>query len=885
MSIQETISIPLSHAHYSPLVMKRTQEALRQILPEETFKQIFPTDGSSPQPTILLTSVSKGQLVAVKIDEQIVAQFLFEAGTKKVFNVHEIINGEEFLTTSVAIKPAQNIKAAIKAHSRHAWDLGINFVPEKRFHLSQSLQLTRFVKGQLKEYNLGNFFHVRVEEITPNKVVISYCAEEYKDQELYSANKKTLVFSESSENKQEKLVFSNISEKWNQILCEEVLLSQALAGSRFSLFFDAVEAFFKRLDGTVSGDFFAKIQEMQKNASELLQRANEASRVSDTASAESLEKILSELEGISRGISELLTNAQLIKVPCPGQVQPISPPAGPASSSQPAEKLAPVGIDPGKAGKQDTQILKADVLKSLEEIRSTISRLLTEASPGVIGPVQPQQEGGPAGPASSSQPPAETILPAGRSDAVKAGNSSAPISKSKLSPAEIIGLIFTFLNMLSSAVGAYRNILGLVKDTLQALLPLLFHVVDTVLHVITVFGMVVAGLRLLQGLLCTVIGIRNFYLAYNEYQAAKNADDPDAQQIAKKKMIGAVVTILEGVLWIVIASLCLAFPQIALGVGVVGIAVALLQFALFYGLFSLDSIISIVIANKIQSCIDHHYSNYVKNILDNEGLDPAQMTEATKRWLRRFLIVTPEEEAKLRKKLQKQHGEKPLLASEVQARIKQKLAKKRFDLQRTLGVSPEQLQMIIDSPNPIEQAIACFKTTTGQQSASKFLAGLCLAVNFSGLMTDIPFVAGMAGASDAQVSQITQYTTLGLGSAPWGIVNDACWVAVNEFYIPFGNSFCPFTKFFQTFGLEDHEWTIWGKRKRENELQDLKKKREVQEQTEQELAHLQEVSGATSSSTSWSIRNIWEKLFPKNRAGGYQPVPATSPPPEAVIAS
>lgn len=362
---------------------------------------------------------------------------------------------------------------------------------------------------------------------------------------------------------------------------------------------------------------------------------------------------------------------------------------------------------------------------------------------------------------------------------ISAASSSEPVttvSKHKLSQAqaEKLAMFFTILAVIADITGVIRNVLGLLCD--------IGPLVDTVSkagHALSLaastISTVIAAFRIFQGVCSLVSGIKNLVAAVQEYREAKANNDTAGMEIAKYRIKSAVVNICIGLFWITIGIVSLACPQVALIVTVITI----LQWILFYGLFSADSFISILSANKKLSYIDKHRSYFEDYIFKNNQLSTDQKKSATANWLKRTFQVPETDQVKKTDSV------------EIKKIKTAKLARKTAKLARILGIDHNRLNAIIVSKNQLEAVKKCFISTRGEQKASRFLAIFCLAINFSSLQLDGPKAISLFGGPD-----LSNMATAGLGTGPFWVGNDFWWTVINTLY---GAEDGPglFTKFFQ----------------------------------------------------------------------------------------
>jgi len=379
--------------------------------------------------------------------------------------------------------------------------------------------------------------------------------------------------------------------------------------------------------------------------------------------------------------------------------------------------------------------------------------------------------------------------------------------------------ILTYLFPVSDLVGVIRNLIDLV-NVIGAMVHSSWFV-QTVLvsgYEITkatlALGQCIAAFRILQGCFSLVVGVSKLYLALRLLERCKEKHDADGISIAKDQIRCAALNIVTGLFWITLGILVLTCPQAMIAATVIGIAFTVLQWILFYGLFTADSILSLKTANQNMSRIDRHYLYFINDILNNRNLTVEQMNAATKRFLERVSEVTRTERAKALQKLHQKLGHKPL-PSEIDARMKQKRSKKCADIGRTIGLEPSSIKNIRNLSDPVSPILENFETTRAQQDASRILSILCLAINVLGIQCDFSTFAQFFKVDHFEiVKRLGNLLRLGLGGQSCAIISDGGWIAVNAFYgledLPNQNLI---TRLFKKIGPKPHRDTLWCKRR------------------------------------------------------------------------
>ena len=392
---------------------------------------------------------------------------------------------------------------------------------------------------------------------------------------------------------------------------------------------------------------------------------------------------------------------------------------------------------------------------------------------------------------------------------------SAQLQKIALKADTIAQKTLRYLFPVSDLIGVIRNLIDLVQVVgTMVLSPWFLQTVDILGHEIAksavILGQCIAGFRIVQGCLSLAIGISKLYLAIRMYQKCKENHDAAGLSLAKDQMAGAALNIAVGLFWITLGILVLVCPQAMIAVTTIGIVFTVLQWVLFYGLFTSDSILSLKTATQNMQRIDRHYLYFINEILNNEKLTQEQRKAATKRFLQRVSEVTPTEKGKALEKLRKMLGHDPL-SSEIETRLKQKRSKKCADLERTIGLDTGSVKNTIDSTDPVSRLLDGFETTKAQQDASRILSILCLVINAMGIQCDFSTFAGFLKVDHFEIiKKISGYLQLGLGGRACVAMNDAGWVAVNALY---GGEDLPnvslITRLFKKIGPKPHRNTLW----------------------------------------------------------------------------
>lgn len=345
--------------------------------------------------------------------------------------------------------------------------------------------------------------------------------------------------------------------------------------------------------------------------------------------------------------------------------------------------------------------------------------------------------------------------------AASSSGSATTVSKHNLARAEKLAMFFTILAVSADINGVIRNVLGLLYDIgpLVDKVSKAGHALSLAASTITTL---IAAFRIFQGVCSLVSGSKNLFFAVREYRKAKENNDTAGMEIAKYKIKSAVVNIFIGLFWITLGIVSLACPHVALILTVISI----LQWILFYGFFSADSIISILSANKTLSYIDKHRSYFNDYIFNNSQMSIKERDSATANWLKRIFQVQETDLQKIKNK-------------------------KTAKLARILGIDQDRLNEIIENGDQLQNVKKCFKSTRGEQKASRFLAFLCLAINLSSLQLDGPKAISLAGGPD-----LSHMATMGCGTDRFWVINDFFWILINALY---GCEDGPgvFTKFFR----------------------------------------------------------------------------------------
>lgn len=353
----------------------------------------------------------------------------------------------------------------------------------------------------------------------------------------------------------------------------------------------------------------------------------------------------------------------------------------------------------------------------------------------------------------------------GRKD-VLTGKQMPPALADESSP--MIADIQTIGYPIADTIGILRNLLSLLKGlSVLAVIPSWF------VNNAQVIGSVIAGLRICQGILSLGLGGIKFMQAYQLYKSAEKKHDVEGMAIAKLQMINSAVVLLEGVLWSALGAIFLTCPQVGLGF-------AILQAALFYGGFTFDSILTLIIVHKAMKNIEKQYQTFKEGIVNNSHLSAEEKQQAAVRFLQRILNVTAEEEIKMKAKcqikalsantdkLQAQHKADQLFAQ----RMIDKIAKKRR-VAASLGLSEDLYQQIqsgkVDACKKIQE---CFERSLAEQKAQKSLAAFCLLVNGLSLQLDLP-----------EMIKEMEVLWLGLDPQIWASFNDFLWVGANAAYL------------------------------------------------------------------------------------------------------
>ena len=341
----------------------------------------------------------------------------------------------------------------------------------------------------------------------------------------------------------------------------------------------------------------------------------------------------------------------------------------------------------------------------------------------------------------------------------------------------------TYLFPIADLIGVIRNLLDLILLVgIMVLSPWFVQTVvvlgQTVLRSALILGHCIAGFRIVQGCLSIAIGISKLYLALRAYQRCKENHDAASLAVAKDQIKSAVLNIVTGLFWISLGILVLSCPQAMIAATTIGIVFTVLQWTLFYGLFTSDAILSLKMANNSTQSIDRHYLYFINEILNNKQLTTEQMKAATKRFLERISKVSSTEKGKLLEKLHINLGHNPL-QSEIETRMIQKRAKKCADLGRTLGLDPDSIKDILEASDPVSRVLESFETSRAQQNASKMLAIFSMIVNAMAIPCDFSTFAQFLKADHFEIiRKISDLLQKGKRGQAFGVALDGGGVAL-----------------------------------------------------------------------------------------------------------
>ena len=325
-----------------------------------------------------------------------------------------------------------------------------------------------------------------------------------------------------------------------------------------------------------------------------------------------------------------------------------------------------------------------------------------------------------------------------------------------------------YVTPLSDVVGVLRNLLDL--------LTLVVAIIGKVGHEITV---VIAFLRIGQGLILISKGLFALVSAWERYREAKQVHDLEGMKMARADMIDAALTIVMGAFWIAI-GLLIVIQFFHSGAGGVGFPDGSnvyngLLWGLFYGGFTIDAALGIYSACRKLKSIKQQIKP-LEEIIQSKKLTDDGKRKAFLRYFRRMLNLTDEEVKKIREK-------SPDNADE---RVLEKLAKKRALAIRAYGKeNVELIEKIVNTATDdasLDGVLASFDVVIDkiQENISRvrteqhFIIGmamLCLVGNLIGLPTDI--IQNWGGGS----------SVLGLDFKTWAKIGDAMWVGVNFLYL------------------------------------------------------------------------------------------------------
>ncbi|MBF8262638.1 MAG: hypothetical protein HW387_303 [Parachlamydiales bacterium] len=283
---------------------------------------------------------------------------------------------------------------------------------------------------------------------------------------------------------------------------------------------------------------------------------------------------------------------------------------------------------------------------------------------------------------------------------------------------------------IADFVGMLRNALSLMSllfvgvVSLSSEINLIIGPFATILVKVFFLEFIAIG-RIIQGVLSIVLGFIKFNKNYQLYQLAKENHDVEGAKIYKRQVIYAVIGICEGLLWGALGLLVVCNPAILAAVcaGEYVKGFSELGLALFYGGFGVDAILNWNVAYRTKKNIEKQYELFKVAVLNNPDLNEYEREEASKRFMRMILDVTPEEIAKIEEKYP---------ANEVQKRIHEKLLKKRMIAARW-GITPQLYQKAVrDEVSAYTEIQKCYEKSIAGQKAQIALAIICIVVNIIG---------------------------------------------------------------------------------------------------------------------------------------------------------
>ncbi len=294
---------------------------------------------------------------------------------------------------------------------------------------------------------------------------------------------------------------------------------------------------------------------------------------------------------------------------------------------------------------------------------------------------------------------------------------------------KVVHRISEYGSLANDGVGVLGSALSLLKTAL-AIAMVSTSVFDHALVIVNV----VAALRIVQGCLSLVTGSVALSEACRDWRHARDCQDSEGMVLARLKIVNALLSIADGLIWTTMGIVCLACPE-------AGIALTIVQFALFYGEVIVDSACSLALTGKTMLSLRDNFRSFRLDILESHLAADDKRAAAL-----RYLDLIWEE--------------KKALAGTREA--KQAIAR-RMGLTEALYKkirSGEKRDALLE----IEKS---FNERMAEQTAALALTICCLAVSIFTLQVDLP-----------SLSPALQGLSFGLNPDIWGAVNHVLWVAV-----------------------------------------------------------------------------------------------------------
>jgi hypothetical protein len=315
---------------------------------------------------------------------------------------------------------------------------------------------------------------------------------------------------------------------------------------------------------------------------------------------------------------------------------------------------------------------------------------------------------------------------------------------------------------IADVIGILRNLIDLAQiiATIEAVTSWLATATATI-------GSMIAALRLVQGSLSILLGSIKLVQAVKLYNESQKNHDADGLAIARRQIIGALLSIGEGVVWITLGMLFLSCPQLALAISALALAITILQYLLFYGGFTTDFIVSILTAHTTMKSLQNHYRVFETGILNNPNLSLEEKKSAARRFMERMMRVTPEEEAKIREKCTGN-------PASIQKRLEEKLSKKKAIMSR-FGITD---QLFADpKADLLTKMQEQFDQSVREQEAQQLLSIICLVVNAIGVPLDL------SGINIEGIGKACRFLLLGVEKSVWAATITFGWIGVNGLYL------------------------------------------------------------------------------------------------------